>query len=142
MKGYFILIAFVLCRCVANAQQVDIIYNGDSSKYVPKYISGPRPDQFPRFPGGSKAFGKFLEKTLIYPDKSGMIDVQGKVIISFIVEKDGRLTNFKVARKLYPIFDDEALRVMKLSPKWIPGKVNGKPVRCRHTIPINFVLAD
>ncbi len=70
------------------------------------------------------------------------IDVQGKVIIGFVVEKDGRLTNFKIERKLWPEFDKEALRVIRKMPRWKPALLNGKPVRCNYTIPINFTLSD
>jgi len=66
------------------------------------------------------------------------LDVQGKVIITFIVEKNGILSHFTIVKKLYPTFDEEALRVIKKMPKWIPGKVNGKPVRSYYSQPIYF----
>lgn len=96
----------------------------------------------PEFPGGKKAYYEFLSKNLKWPDKTGMIDVQGKVLVSFIVEKNGRLTNFKITRSLDSLFDTEALRVMKLSPKWHPGAQGGKPVSVAYTEPINFEIQD
>jgi len=93
----------------------------------------------PSFPGGEKAYGKFLEKNLKWPNQD---DVQGRVIISFIVEKDGSLTNFKVERSLGKDFDAEALRVLRKSPKWIPAMENGKAIRCRYTLPINFTIVE
>ncbi len=98
-------------------------------------------DRKPKFPGGDEAFYKFLGKNLKWPFH-GDIDVQGRVLISFVVEKDGSLTNFKVEKKLWPELDAEALRVLKKSPKWIPGKQNGKLVRVRYTVPINFTIND
>jgi len=91
----------------------------------------------PSFPGGHEAFNKFLSKNLKWPDQ---IDAQGEVIISFIVEKDGSLTHFKVQRSLGPEFDQEALWVLRKSPKWIPEMLNGKPVRSGYTVPINFMF--
>jgi protein TonB len=70
-----------------------------------------------------------------------MIDVRGKVWLSFIIEKDGHLTNIKVIRTIEPIFDAEALRVMKHSPKWIPAKKNKAPVRYWYALPISFDMS-
>jgi protein TonB len=93
----------------------------------------------PMFPGGQKAFYKFLAENLKWP-KSDDGDTQGRVIISFVVEKDGSLTGFKVERSLGKDFNAEALRVLKKSPKWIPAMKNGKPVRIKYAVPINFTL--
>ena len=96
------------------------------------------PEEDPEFPGGVKAALQFIRENLQYPNTGA--DVEGSVIISFIVEKDGSLTNLEVHRSLYPPFDKEALRVVKLMPKWIPGKQDGKAVRSKYTIPITFIL--
>jgi protein TonB len=93
----------------------------------------------PSFPGGQKAFNKFLAKNLKWPNQD---DAEGRVIISFVVEKDGRLTDFKVERSLRKEFDIEALRVLKRSPEWIPGMKNGKKVSVRYFVPINFTLSE
>ncbi len=95
----------------------------------------------PSFPGGKKAFYKFLAKNLKWP-KNNDGDTQGRVIIGFVVEKDGRLTGFKVLRSLRKAFDAEALRVMKKSPKWIPAMNNGKTVRVEYAVPISFTLSE
>jgi len=94
---------------------------------------------FPSFPGGNRAFSKFLTANLKRPNSE---DVQGKVFISFFVEKDGRLTGFKVERSLGKEFDNEALRVLRKSPKWIPAMKDGKPLRLQYTIPINFTMIE
>jgi protein TonB len=93
-----------------------------------------------RFPGGEKAYGKFLEKNLKWPGTS--IDAQGRIIITFTVEKNGRLTNIRVSKGLGEPFDREALRVIKKSPDWIPATKNGKPMRSTQSVPINFTLSD
>ena len=95
----------------------------------------------PSFPGGMEAFGKFLSKNLKWPIK-GDIDVQGMVIISFYIETNGNLSNFKVEKKLWPECDDEALRVLKLSPKWIPAMQKGKAIRKKYLVPINFTISE
>jgi periplasmic protein TonB len=94
-------------------------------------------DKSPEFPGGVSAWHEFLSKHLKWPS-DGMDDTFGRVIISYIIEKDGRLTHLKVERSLGKKFDAEALRVIGLSPKWHPGRINDYPVRVKITIPINF----
>jgi protein TonB len=94
----------------------------------------------PQFPGGEKAFYTFLGKNLKWPDSS--IDAQGKVLVSFYIEKDGQLTNFKIERSLGALFDNEAIRVLKKSPKWIPAKQNGRPIRYKYTVPVNFTISE
>jgi len=91
------------------------------------------------FPGGDKAYGRFLNKNLKWPSPD---DDNGRVVISFIIEKDGSLTSFKVERSIRKDFDAEAIRVLKKSPKWIPGRLNGKPIRAKYMVPINFTLSE
>jgi len=112
----------------------------DSSLYPDKQGIYRECKPMPSFPRGQEALRKFLAKNAKWPDKSGMIDVQGKVLVTFVVEKTGELTHLKITKSLNPIFDKEVLHVIKLSPKWIPGKVNGKKVRCWYTVPFNFSL--
>ncbi|MGN6181807.1 MAG: energy transducer TonB [Mucilaginibacter sp.] len=114
----------------------------DSSIFPDKYGVYKEPEKLPQFPGGKKAYINFMHKNLIWPDKSRILNVQGKVYLSFIVEKNGLLTHFKITKKLHPIFDEEALRVVKKMPKWIPGEVNGKHVRSYYTLPINFQIEN
>lgn len=91
----------------------------------------------PEFPGGKKAFTSFLTKNLKWP-KTDDDESQGVVIISFFVEKDGRLTEIKVAKSLGAAYDEEALRVINLSPKWIPAMKNNKFIKSKYTVPIKF----
>lgn len=90
----------------------------------------------PQFPGGIKACEQFIKENLRYPDTKS--DVQGRVIVSFMVERDGSLSDIKVVRGLDPAFDEEALRVVKMMPKWSPGATDGKISVMRYTIPIIF----
>jgi TonB family protein len=96
----------------------------------------------PEFQGGQNALARFLGSRLRYPPKARRKKTQGKVFISFIVEKNGSLTDFKVIRGIGNGCDEEAIRVLKLSPPWKPGYANGKPVRTSYTLPITFQLAD
>ncbi|MBS7562899.1 TonB family protein [Mucilaginibacter sp. Bleaf8] len=95
-------------------------------------------DVLPEPLGGSGAWSKFLQKNLRYPSTEN----QGRVTISFVVEKDGHLTDITVLKGISPELDNEALRVLKLSPAWKPGMQNGRPVRVKFTVPIVFQLSE
>jgi protein TonB len=95
----------------------------------------------PSFPGGIEVFYKFLQYNIRYPAKAFEDKIQGKVFVSFVVEKDGSLTDIKVLREIGGGCDEEAVRVMKTSPKWRPGIQNGRPVRVQYTMPISFNLS-
>ena len=92
----------------------------------------------PHFHGGNGALLKWLSENIRYP--SGCACVQGRVVISFYVEPDGSLSDIEVVRKVDPELDEEALRVVKAMPKWIPAKQNNKPIRAKMTMPIEFRL--
>ena len=97
-------------------------------------------EQMPEFPGGMKELLKFLQNNLKYPENAMKNNVQGRVIVQFVVEKDGTLTEFKVARSVDPDLDAEALRVLQIMPKWKPGMQRGKIVRVKFTVPVSFKL--
>jgi TonB family protein len=99
-------------------------------------------EKLPEFPGGIEAFGKFLGSNVRYPKDAREKGTQGRVIITFVVEKDGSLSGYKVVRGVSPDIDAEALRVLKMSPAWSPGTQKGKPVRVQYSVPISFTLAD
>jgi TonB family protein len=94
----------------------------------------------PTYPGGLAKFYEFLGKNIRYPQFAADNDVQGKVLVSFTVEKDGSLSDIKVERKLGFGTDEEAIRVLKTSKKWFPGVQNGRAVRVKYNIPISFAL--
>ena len=97
-------------------------------------------EQMPEFPGGMKELLKFLQNNLKYPENAMKNNVQGRVIVQFVVEKDGTPTEFKVLRSVDPDLDAEALRVMKAMPKWKPGMQKGQVVRVKFTVPVSFKL--
>ena len=97
-------------------------------------------EQMPEFPGGMKELLKFLQENVKYPENAMKNNVQGRVIVQFVVEKDGTPTEFKVLRSVDPDLDAEALRVMKAMPKWKPGMQKGQVVRVKFTVPVSFKL--
>jgi len=92
--------------------------------------------------GGDNAWAKFLNKNLRFPATAQEDGVSGKVILSFIIEKDGSLSNITVERPAGHGFDEEAVRVLKLAKAWKPGIQNGQPVRVKFMMPINFTLSQ
>lgn len=99
-------------------------------------------EKLPAFPGGEAAFGNYLSKNIRYPPVAKENNVQGRVIVSFVVEKDGSLTDIKVVRDIGSGCGAEAVRVLSKSPHWTPGIQNGKPVRVAYTMPVNFTLSS
>jgi TonB family protein len=99
-------------------------------------------EQVPQFPGGINAFYEFLASNIQYPADSRKRASQGRVIISFVVEKDGSLTNIHTVRGVDSSINAEAVRVIKLSPKWSPGVQNGHLARVAYSVPIAFTLND
>ena len=97
-------------------------------------------EQMPIYEGGDAALLKYLRENLKYPDKTKDRGVQGRLVIGFIVEKDGSLTDVKVLRPVDIDLDAEVLRLVKGMPKWIPGRHNGQRVRVRHLLPIHICL--
>ena len=97
-------------------------------------------EQMPIFEGGDAALLKYLRENLKYPDNTKDRGVQGRLVIGFIVEKDGSLTDVKVLRPVDIDLDAEVLRLVKGMPKWIPGRHNGQRVRVRHLLPIHICL--
>jgi TonB family protein len=94
----------------------------------------------PEFPGGVEAMYKWIFEHLKYPEEAVKNKVQGRVFVQFVVEKDGTITQAEVKRSPNDLLSEEALRVVKLMPKWEPGKVGGKPVRTVFNLPIFFRL--
>jgi TonB family protein len=96
--------------------------------------------QMPEFEGGVQAFSLYLGKNIKYPANARKYGVEGRVILSFSVEKDGTITDIKVIRSVNPELDEEALRVLRKSPNWIPGTRFGLPVKVKYAVPIMFKL--
>lgn len=98
------------------------------------------PEIEPAFPGGEAARMKFLEQHVKYPRYAIEHGIEGKVIVSFVVEKDGSITSVELLRGKHASLDEEAMRVAKLMPNWKPGLQNGKAVRVKYRMPITFSL--
>ena len=94
----------------------------------------------PQFRGGDAAYKRFLAQNVKYPAEAMKKRIQGSVRIGFTVNPDGSIVNAKVERKVNPLLDNEALRVVKAMPKWTPGKLNGEPVPVKMYVPVNFRL--
>lgn len=97
-------------------------------------------EESPKFPGGEAEMYKWLIRNIRYPEMAAQNNIQGRVTVQFVVEKDGSVGQVKVARGKDPDLDKEAMRVVKSMPKFIPGKMNGQAVRVWYTLPINFKL--
>lgn len=95
-------------------------------------------EQMPEFPGGMPAMIDFLQTNIKYPKDAIKHEVGGRVLVMFVVEPDGSLSNVRVAKKVFPSLDAEAVRVVKTMPKWKPGKEKGREVRVNFTLPVVF----
>jgi len=143
LKCIIVLIISAMCFA-ANAQNV----KGDTVRIIEELpddgvmMDEDPPAMFveemPEFPGGVDSMKTFLRREIVYPKVALENGITGTVLVEFIVEKDGRVTNGKVKVPLYSDCDAEALRVVMSMPKWKPGKNMGKPVRCYFQIPITF----
>ena len=121
-------------------------------KHVEEKIAEPEPvkeeetkvfdvvEQMPSFPGGPSALMQYLSSNIKYPVVAEENGVQGRVVCTFVVEKDGSITDVRVVKSVDPSLDKEAVRVVKGMPKWIPGKQNGSAVRVKYTVPVTFRL--
>jgi periplasmic protein TonB len=116
---------------------------------IPLALNVENPDDFkivdyaermPSFPGGDKALFEFLSNNIKYPIIPQENMIQGRVICQFVVNKDGTIVEATILRSIDPHLDKEALRVIKLMPKWSPGWQDGKTVRVKYTLPVNFKL--
>lgn len=97
-------------------------------------------EQMPSFPGGPSALMEWLSNNVKYPVVAQENGVQGRVVVSFVVERDGSITDVKVVRGVDPSLDKEASRVVRAMPRWIPGKQNGSAVRVKYNVPVAFRL--
>lgn len=97
-------------------------------------------EQMPSFPGGMGAMMQYLSSNIKYPKEAEKKGIQGRVLLSFIVQTDGSITDVRISKSVDPSLDKEAIRVVKSMPKWIPGRQNGEPVRVKYTFPVTFRL--
>lgn len=98
------------------------------------------PDKMPEFHGGNKGLAEWLSKNTKYPKEAKDNNEQGRVVVSFVVDKDGKATDAKVVRSISPTIDKEAMRLIEVMPRWTPGEKDGQPVAVRFTLPMTFKL--
>jgi len=127
---------------VDSVQQIPVIlqdkyYSKDSTQII--YI---KVEVMPQFPTGDAALMKFLMKNMLYPIEAAKSNIQGRVLVGFIVTPDGSIADVKVEKSVNPILDAEALRVAKKMPKWIPGKQDGNPVYVYCVLPFVFSIRN
>lgn len=139
MKKFLLTLGAIMTALSMNAQIVieehvkenNLELLGSVSDFV---------EEPPQFPGGPSALFEYISKNIKYPIVAEENGVQGRVLVTIIVEKDGSITDVKVEKSVDPYLDKEAQRLVKSMPHWIPGKQNGEPVRVKYTVPVTFRL--
>ena len=129
LLGFFVLGALFFDAGICGEPAI-----GDTILVVPEIM--------PSFPGGQQAMIKFIRESMQFPEKELAQGIQGRVILQFVVERDGSIADIVVVRGVNPALDREAIRIVESMPKWIPGKQSGRVVRTRFTLPINFRIDD
>ena len=142
------LIVFILVGLVTGIAVASAIHPNGIVRRAIEHVFGIPEDTtiynnvevMPSYPGDMTECYMFVARQMHYPEEAAEKGIEGRVLIRFVVEKDGRLTNFEVIETPDPLLSDEALRVLKQMPQWIPAKNKGKDVRCRYSMPIQFRL--
>jgi len=137
MKNAILIIIFSICAIALQAQTTDSIQTESDGISVFNLV-----EKQPEFPGGEQALLDYIGSNVHYPKKARKKNIQGTVYISFIVEKDGKVSTVKVLRGIGGGCDEEAVRVVSSMPAWKPGYQRGKPVRVQFNLPIRFILDD
>jgi TonB family protein len=126
----------------ASAPEIQVVTYAPQPKEVEQGEIFQVVEERPQFPGGDAELMKFLQQNVKYPKEAQEQGKQGRVIVQFVVEKDGSITDAKVLKPVDPLLDAEALRIVNMMPKWTPGKQRGKAVRVYFTIPVTFRLSN
>ena len=128
----------------AESDESTVTQEYEYVEYVPEEVQEEEifvvVEESPEFPGGEEARLQFLRDNIVYPRIARDAGVEGRVIVGFVVEPDGRITNVKIIRGKVQSLDEEAIRVTKMMPRWKAGKQRGKSVRVQFTMPITFLL--
>ena len=134
MNRLLLICLFCFGVTISKAQKVDSV--GKKTKEDAKIFSWV--ENMPGFPGGFNAYQRFLASNLTYPEKARLRGIKGIVMVYFVVEKDGSLSHVEVRKSHFRELDEEAIRVISISPKWTAGMQNGRPVRVQFSLPITF----
>ena len=138
----YLLLVLMISGCASNK----LISKKEIKRKNYKEVIGviddsiPKPDKYAMYPNGLKGIYKHIEKTINYPSNAIKNNIQGKVVVEFIVEKNGQVKEAKIIKSVSDELDKEALRVILTLNKWYPGFKDGKPVRILYRQPINFKL--
>lgn len=133
MKKLILMSLMAICCLMTASAQKTVVSQKNQKVYD-------MVEQLPEYPGGMPAMMTFLQDNMKYPEDAEKQKVDGRVIVQFIVETDGSVSDVKVAKQVFPSLDAEAIRVVQSMPKWIPGKDKGKVVRVKFQLPIVFRL--
>jgi protein TonB len=137
--GMLMAVCLIAVFAFEPDQQTKTKSSSDKSSQIQEKVYE-KVEQMPEFPDGESGLHNYISKSVKYPPEAVKKGIKGKVFVSFVVAKDGLVTDAKIARGADPMLDAEALRIVNAMPKWIPGKDKGKIVAVQYTIPINFVL--
>ena len=129
-KLILMLLMAECCLITANAQKTVV---SQTNQKVFDTV-----EQMPEYPGGMQAMIAFLQTNMKYPEDASKQKVEGRVMVQFVVETDGSVSDVHVAKQVFPSLDAEAIRVVQAMPKWTPGKEKGKVVRVKYNLPIVF----
>ncbi len=129
-------------RTLAGAENETIVFKfAEEDKVAADEQVFIKVEKSPEFPGGTEALNNFIRKNLRYPEELKESGISGMVIVSFTIDADGSIKDIKIVRGLDPLLDREAIRVIKLLPKWKPGMQNGKPVKTNYILPVKFTTS-
>lgn len=132
MKRFLLLLSAILLTNIAFCQEEKKVSVDDEVFVVV--------EEQAEFPGGLDSMYAYIQKNLVYPEKAKAEGIEGRVFVSFIIEKDGSISNVKILRGIGGGCDEAAVEMVKNMPKWKPAKQRGKPVRCQFNLPIKFEL--
>lgn len=131
----FLALLMAIVTHVQAQNDVENINNSDLVRNTP-------PDTAASFPGGMEALQQFLITETTYPKKAQKKNIQGRVLVEFIIDKSGKVTEVNVIQSVHPLLDAEAVRVCEAMPQWKPAYKDGQPVKCYYNLPFNFALSD
>ena len=137
MKQIIITMLLLLAATIANAQDKE---KAQQDAQNGGYEVFDEPEQNPQFPGGDKACFDYIKKNMCYPEEAKKKGIEGRVLVQCVIEKDGSHNSYKVIKSADSLLNEEAIRIVKGMPKWIPGNDWGETKRVRYTMPITFKL--
>ena len=135
MKRVLFILALLFTYVMVNAQSNTGSKEKTSNEKIYDVVEIP-----PSFPGGQAALLAWIASHVNYPQKAMESRIEGRIIVGFVIECDGSVSQAKIIRSVDPLLDDEAIRVVMGMPKWTPGRQNGKNVRVKYNVPVNFRL--